>query len=108
MAIIDIEYGQKILEENGEENSKDSKLQGTLELEMVLQNSSFGHEYARIELEQTQNFLLQEQLIQKMESCKQAYFLARRYLKKQNPLRLETIEADLMNQKVRIFGTYNA
>lgn len=108
MAVIDIEYGRAILEGNSEGNSKDSKRQGTLELEMVLQNSSFGHEYARMELEQTQDFLLQEELIRKMESCKRAYFFARRYLKKQNPLRLEAIETDLMDQKVRIFGTYNA
>ena len=75
---------------------------------MVLQNSSIGHEYARQELEAAQDLIERESLIEKMENFKRAYFLARRYLKRQNPLRLETVEADLIDQKVRIFGTYHA
>ena len=105
MAIIDIEYGKAVLEEyTGESQIREN----SLDLEMVLQNSSIGHEYARMELEQAQDLVEREVLIDKMDSYKRAYFLARRYLKKQNPLRLETVESQLIDQKVLIFGNYQA
>ena len=108
MAIIDIEYGKEIIAELSSEEISEKKKKEVLELEMVLQNSSYGHEYALLELEQTQDFLQQEELIGKIDNYKRAYFLARRYLKKENPIRLEKIESELMDQKVKIFGTYTA
>ena len=105
MAIIDIEYGKAVLAEYSQESPDQ---ENSLDLEMVLQNSSIGHEYARMELEQAQDLVEREVLIDKMESYKRAYFLARRYLKKQNPLRLETVESQLIDQKVLIFGNYHA
>lgn len=105
MAIIDIEYGRAILEEH---DNKKSEGQGTQDWEMILHNSSFGHEYARLELEEAKDMVSQEDLIDKMENYKRAYFLARRYMKRENPEKLRTIEADLMDQKVRIFGVFHA
>lgn len=105
MAVIDIEYGKALLEEySGEVQVQDS----SLDLEMVLQNSSIGHEYARMELEQVQDVVEREVLFDKMETYKRAYFLARRALKKHNPLRLESVEAQLIDQKSLIFGNYHA
>lgn len=106
MAVIDIEYGRAILEEQGGE--KPAASQGTQEWEMILQNSSFGHEYARMELQEAGDLIAQEDLLDKMENYKRAYFMARRYLKRENPEALRRIETDLLDQKVRIFGTYTA
>ncbi|MFO1464701.1 MAG: hypothetical protein U1F66_13110 [bacterium] len=106
MAVIDIEYGRAILEEQFGEPS--APKQGTKEWEMILHNSSYGHEYARLELEEAKDLLAQEDLLDKMENYKRAYFMARRYLKRENPDALRRIETELMDQKVRIFGTYTA
>jgi len=106
MAVIDIEYGKAILAEQGDEIA--SQNPSSLEWEMVMQNSSYGHEYARIELAEVSDMLEQEVLLSKMENFKRAYFMARRFLKKENPLRLEEVETQLLDQKVRIFGTFNA
>lgn len=108
MAVIDIEYGREILEENGFEENEAKKGEEALELEMILQNSSYGHEYARQELEEATDLIQQEDLISKMEHYKRAYFMARRYLKRKNPDRLKKIEYDLLDQKNRVFGTYQA
>jgi len=106
MAVIDIEYGRAILEEQfGEPKQAE---QGTQEWEMILHNSSYGHEYARIELQEAKDLLSQEDLLEKMDNYKRAYFMARRYLKRENPDALRRIESDLMDQKVRIFGTFTA
>jgi len=104
MAVIDIEYGRAILAEH----EGQAEAPNSLEWEMVLQNSSYGHEYARLELQEVQDVIEQEALLSKMENFKRAYFMARRYLKKENPLKLEEIESQLLDQKARIFGTYNA
>ena len=107
MAVIDIEYGRAILEDADPSQAAHQKKK-VVELEMVLQNSSLAHEYARMELETTQDFLQQEELINKMEDYKRAYFMARRFLKKQDPYRLADLEGQLMDQKVRVFGNYSA
>jgi hypothetical protein len=108
MAVIDIEYGREILEREAGEDPSSNEVKEALELEMVLQNSSYGHEYARIELEAVTDYIQQEELISKMENFKRAYFRARRYLKRHNPERLQKIESELLDQKVRIFGGYTA
>ncbi|HKX11836.1 MAG TPA: hypothetical protein VJP40_01695 [bacterium] len=105
MAVIDIEYGREILEEY--EGKKD-EAQSTQDWEMILHNSSYGHEYARLELEEAQDLITQEDLISKMENYKRAYFLARRYMQRENPEKLRSIETELMDQKVKIFGVYHA
>lgn len=106
MAVIDIEYGKAILEEHG--GAKPETAQGTRDWEMILQNSSYGHEYARMELQEAGDLIAQEDLLDKMDNYKRAYFMARRYLKRENPEALQRIESDLLDQKVRIFGTYTA
>lgn len=106
MAVIDIEYGQQVLSEySGEVQVQQTQ---PLQWEMVLQNSSIGHEYARLELDQASDIMTRENLIDKMDNYKRAYFLARRYMKRHNPLRLETIEADLIDQKSVLFNGYQA
>ena len=104
MAVIDIEYGREILEEYEGKKAE----QGTQDWEMILHNSSYGHEYARLELEEAKDLITQEDLIDKMENYKRAYFLARRYMQRENPEKLRSIESDLMDQKVRIFGVFHA
>ena len=107
MAVIDVEYGRAILEEQfGEPQKKEAP--ETQEWEMVMHNSSYGHEYARLELEQASDLITREDLLSKMENYKRAYFLARRYLKRENPERLRAVESDLLDQKVRVFGTFTA
>lgn len=108
MAVIDIEYGREILEESGYQGYSKEKGEEALELEMVLQNASYGHEYALQELAETKDMFQKEDLLSKIENYKRAYFMARRYLKRNNPERLKQIESDLLEQKTRVFGTYHA
>ena len=106
MAILDIEYGRAILEEQFGEKAEAT--QGSQEWEMILQNSSFGHEYARLELQEVPDLIAQEDILEKMDNFKRAYFMARRYLKRENPEALRRIESDLLNQKAQLFATYTA
>ncbi|MCE9625054.1 MAG: hypothetical protein K8R69_06325 [Deltaproteobacteria bacterium] len=108
MAVIDIEYGKAILEDQYGETVEGSDKQSAQEWEMILHNSSYGHEYARLELEEAKDMISQEDLLEKMDNYKRAYFMARRYLKRENPEALKRIETDLIDQKVRIFGVYTA
>ncbi len=111
MAVIDIEYGKALLAEySGEAAPGEGAPKGptSMEWEMVMQNSSIGHEYARLELDLAEDVISRESLIEKMENFKRAYYLARRYLKRHNPLRLETLEAQLIDQKVHVFGNFHA
>jgi hypothetical protein len=108
MAVIDIEYGREILEESGYQGYSKNEGQEVLELEMVLQNASYGHEYALQELTEAKDLFQKEDLLSKIENYKRAYFMARRYLKKNNPDRLKQIESELLEQKNRVFGTYHA
>lgn len=106
MAIIDIEYGQKVLEEFSPAEAQ--PLPETVSWERLLKSSSYGHEYARLELETMKDPWRREDLMTKMESYKTSYFLARRYLEQKDPQRLELIEQSLLEQKVRMFGVYTA
>lgn len=104
MATIDIEYGKEILAESDSE----ARLREIKEMEMVLQNSSYGHEYAMIELQGSAGFFDNIELNRRLEEYKEAYFHAREYLKKHHPDRLETLEAELVEQKIKVFKSYNA
>ena len=104
LAVIDIEYGKEILAEADSEG----KLREIKEMEMVLQNSSYGHEYAMMELQGAAGFLDSIELDRRLEEYKEAYFHAREYLKEHHPGRLETLEAELAEQKIKVFKTYNA
>ncbi len=106
MAVLDIEYGKQILEENQQKPAV--RPQTSQELEMVLHNSSFGHEYARLKLESTADIIQREEIYERMEACRNAYFAARLTFEQQDPGRLQTIETSILDQKVRIFGVYRA
>lgn len=104
MAVIDIQYGKTILADSDPEN-----LHGEIkEMEMVLQNSSYGHEYAMMELQNTRGLWQQVEIQEKLEEYKQAYFQARRCLHRLHPERLRKLEEELAEQKIRIFKTYTA
>lgn len=104
MAILDIEYGREILDQA----NPDSKQKEIQEMEMVLQNSSYGHEYAMMELQETQCLLEKEALNFKLEEYKRAYFDAREFLSANHPRRLEILEQELVEQKVLVFKAFNA
>ncbi len=105
MAVIDIEYGREILETQTDPAAAHRRI---LEMEMVLQNSSYSHEYAMMKLEAAGDFLERENLHQQLEASKNAYFRARQYLQEHHPDRLQTLEKNLAEQKSRVFKTYTA
>jgi hypothetical protein len=108
MAILDIEYGRKILEDQKSKHPTSQKSQNPRELEMVLHNSSFGHQYAMLELESTNDSIQQQALLEKMEAYRKVYFAARLSLEQRDPHRLQRVETSIQDQKVRIFGVYRA
>ena len=77
-------------------------------LQMLLTNSSFGHEYARKEFETAKNFGDKEELLEKMNYFKEVYFKARQALYDNFPEVLDHIEQDIVTQKQAVFTTYNA
>jgi hypothetical protein len=97
-----------ILDQNFETNKNKDPQEKLLDAEMVLQNSSLAHEYVRIELEEVQSSFQEEQLLEKLEGYKTAYFSARQYLEQFHPERLEKLEKELMHQKREIFTFYSA
>lgn len=103
MAILDLEYGKECLREVGE-----SSAEQRLEMEMLLQNSSYGHEYAMMEMQGSLDILEQEALTLRLEEHREAYFQARKYLEKNCPLRLEAIERELLERKMGNSKFYNA
>lgn len=104
MGMLDIEYGKEVLE-NSSEDKKDKKI---MEMEMQLQNSSYGHEYVMMELQTVNCFLEEEALSNKLEEFKSEYFYARNYLEKHNPNRLHDLEIELFEQKTRVLRSYQA
>lgn len=104
MAIIDIEYGKELLKDY----SPESRFQEIQEMEMVLQNSSYGHEYALLELQESPGYLEQEQLHFRIEEYKHAYFQARQFLVEHHPGRLASLEEELVEQKSQVFQSYHA
>lgn len=107
MAIFDIEYGKQILESQDLQDPQTCFRQ-VKEMEMVLQNSSYGHEYAMIELAATRDPLQVDEIHHKLEEYKKAYFQARQYLCENHPKRLEELERELSAQKNQIFRQYHA
>lgn len=104
MAIIDIEYGREILEQSVPEQVQD-RLQ---EMEMVMQNSSYGHEYALLELKDVDCRLRHDELTEQIDEYKSAYFQARQYLSEHHPDRLADLERELVENKVKVFQNYHA
>ncbi|MBL7686185.1 MAG: hypothetical protein JNK65_09170 [Deltaproteobacteria bacterium] len=79
-----------------------------IEFEMTLQNASLAHEYTRLELDSATSRADQYQLTEKLESYKNDYFKARRYLEQHYPEHLERIEEKLLCQKMENFTYYTA
>lgn len=104
MAIIDIEYGKEILEQN-QASDASGRLQ---EMEMVMQNSSYGHEYAMLELKEVNCRLRHDELTEQIDEFKSAYFQARQYLSEHHPDRLADLERELVENKVKVFQNYHA
>ena len=70
-----------------------------LELEAVMTESAFGHEYARLSLKEDASYTRREALLANMDRHKQIYFWARQKMEKINPNRLASIEEGLRWQK---------
>ena len=79
-----------------------------LSLQMLLTNSSLGHEYARKEFEIARSFEKKERLLAKMEHYKKVYFETREVLQEYFPEKLDDIEKDLLSQKQTALTEYNA
>ena len=89
--------------ENNEGASRD-----IVTLQMLMTNSSFGHEYARKEFESARSYDQKEELLAKMDHFKRIYFEARQTVSYHFPELLEDIEKDLLSQKLAIFSEFNA
>jgi hypothetical protein len=107
VAIFDIEYGKKILEDQDTQDPE-SCFRQIQEMEMVLQNSSYGHEYALIELAATHDPIQLDEIHHKLDEFKKAYFQARQYLFNHHPQRLEALEQELHLQKNQVFRQFHA
>jgi len=105
MAVIDMEYGREVL---GELERTQDPGREIMEMEMVLQNSSLSHEYAMMKLGDSQDFFEKQSLDQQLEESKNVYFQARQYLNENHPERLKVLERELVEQKVRMFRSYQA
>lgn len=77
-------------------------------LQLLMTNSSFGHEYARKELEKAEAYHQKEELLEKMAYFRSVYFQARDLLAQSCPDKVEDLEKDLQSQKQAVFTDYNA
>ncbi|MDO8520256.1 MAG: hypothetical protein Q7T11_08865 [Deltaproteobacteria bacterium] len=82
----------------------DQKPKLDLELEAVMTESAFGHEYARLSLKEDASYTRREALLANMDRHKQVYFWARQKMEKINPDRLISIEEGLRWQKEMVLG----
>lgn len=89
---------------NHKKNQSPQDRPDPVELEMILQNSSYGHEYARLQLENVRCSFKKSELLEQLEGYKKAYFSARRCLEINYPERLEKLEEDLQTQKKEVFA----
>jgi len=87
---------------------KDPAQQDISEMEMVMQNSSLAHEYARLQLETVEGSYQQEQILEQLDGYKKTYFSARKFLELYDPNRLMEIEQTLLDEKKEVFTCYNA
>jgi len=85
------------------QESQNSMEERILELQMLLTNSSFGHEYARMEMEKTRSNFKRSMLVEKLENFRRIYFEARHELAAFSPDIVESIEKDLATQKTIFF-----
>ena|SRR3989338_8380813 len=77
----------------------DSKKPLDLELEAVMTQSAFGHEYALLSLKEDAPYTRREAILANMDHHKQIYFWARQKMEKLNPQKLVSIEEGLRLQK---------
>ena len=87
---------------------KDPAQQDISEMEMVMQNSSLAHEYARLQLETVEGSLQQEQILEQLDGYKKTYFSARKFLELHDPERVVELEKSLQDEKKEVFTYYNA
>lgn len=102
MATYDRYYGKALFAK------KDPAQQDISEMEMVLQNSSLAHEYARLQLETVDSAQQQEQILEQLDGYKKTYFSARKFLALYDPERLQELEKSLLDEKKEVFTCYNA
>lgn len=102
MATYDRYYGKAVFVQ------KDPALKDISEMEMVMQNSSLAHEYARLQLETVEGSYQQEQILEQLDGYKKTYFSARKFLELHDPHRLMEIEKSLLDEKKEVFTCYNA
>ncbi len=102
MATYDKYYGKSAF------SKKDLAKQDISEMEMVMQNSSLAHEYARLQLEMMDNSYQQEQILEQLDGYKKTYFSARKFLELHDPERLLEIEKTLLDEKKEVFTCYSA
>lgn len=79
------------------------KSQQKVELEVVLTQSSFGFEYARLNLQEAGSVFQQQALLWELESYQKAYLDAREELSVIDPDRLLAVEDEIKLQKQNIF-----
>ena len=99
-----------LLEQRIEENQKQmpgqlhSTRRDSVDLQMVMVNSSLTHEYARKAYEKCTSYHKQLQILERMESLKTLYYDAREKLSEINPDKLESVERELNLQKQNVFS----
>lgn len=102
MATYDRNYGKSAF------SKKDQSKQDMSEMEMVMQNSSLAHEYARLQLETMDSTYQQEQILEQLDGYKKTYFSARKLLEIYDPERLKEVEKCLLEEKKEVFTYYSA
>lgn len=84
-------------------NSETSRLEEmTVQLEATLTQSSFGYEYAVLNLKKEVPFAQRQLLLDQMEAHKKIYFRAREMLGRISPDKLTRVEQDIIRQKTAV------
>jgi len=71
----------------------------TVQLEATLTQSSFGYEYAVLNLKKEVPFAHRQLLLDQMEEHKKVYFRAREMLGRIDPNKLTSVEEEIVRQK---------
>lgn len=79
-----------------------------LQLQLTMATSSINHEYARLEFDDTVDQDQREALLDYMNECRQKYFEARQSLMTYDPNAATEFERDLLMQKKKSMGQFNA
>lgn len=79
-----------------------------LQLQLTMATSSINHEYARLEFDDTIDQDQKEALLDYMNECRQKYFEARQSLMTYDPNAAAEFEKDLLMQKKKSIGQFNA